>query len=162
VGAQNISEEPAIFDSYAWRSGMFAGMVKFMPRFEAVVLPKDTEEVQAIVKLCNRYKIKFKASSTGWGGSNSPGGAGVIQLDLRRMNRIIEINEENMYAVVEPHVIGAQLQAELMKRGLNFTITGPVLRLQHFPDVHSHGFMSQTTGLGERNVYSGIQHLKER
>jgi len=65
VGAQNISEEPAILDSYAWRSGMFAGMVKFMPRFEAVVLPKDTEEVQAIVKLCNRYKIRFKASSTG-------------------------------------------------------------------------------------------------
>jgi len=154
VGAQNISEEPAILDSYAWRSGMFAGMVKFMPRFEAVVLPNDTEEVQAIVKLCNRYKIRFKASSTGWGGSNSPGGAGVIQLDLRRMNRIIEINEENMYAVVEPHVIGAQLQAELMKRGLNFTGNGAGSQTSALPLAAGtgHGFMSQTTGLAERNV----------
>ena len=40
------------------------------------------------------------------------------------MNRIIEINEKNMYAVVEPYVISAQLQAELMKRGLNFNIKG--------------------------------------
>ncbi len=30
---------------------------------------------------------------------------GIIYLDLRRMNRIIEINEKNMYAVVEPYVI---------------------------------------------------------
>jgi len=88
------------------------------------------------------------------GGSNSPGGAGVIQLDLRRMNRIIEINEENMYAVVEPHVIGAQLQAELMKRGLNFTGNGAGSQTSALPLAAGtgHGFMSQTTGLGERNV----------
>ena len=47
-----------------------------------------------------------------------------LQLDLRRMNRILEIDEKNLYAVVEPYVIHAQLQAEVLKRGLNINITG--------------------------------------
>lgn len=154
VGAENISEEPAVLDSYAWRTGMFAGITKFMPRFEAVILPKDTEEVQAIVKLCNRYKVQFKPMSGGWGPSNPPGGPNVIQLDLRRMNHIIEINEKNMYAVFEPYVIGAQLQAELMKRGLNCNINGAGSQTSalHFPGGLGHGTTSQTTGFAERNV----------
>ena len=48
-----------------------------------------------------------------------------IFYDLRRMNHIIEINEKNMYAVVEPYVITAELQAELMKRGLTLCIKEP-------------------------------------
>jgi glycolate oxidase len=48
-----------------------------------------------------------------------------IQLDMRRMNRILEIDTKNNYAVVEPHVILAQLQAEAMKVGLNTHIHGP-------------------------------------
>ena len=120
MGSEYISDDPVILDSYAWRSGLLAGTVRFVPRFEAVTLPQNTEEVQAIVKLCNRYKIQFKASSTGWGPYCDPTGPGVIKIDLRRMNRIVEINEKNMYAVVEPYVIGAQLQAELMKKGLNY------------------------------------------
>src|SRR4030042_309587 len=109
LGPENITEEPAILDSYAWRSGMMAGTTKFMPRFEIVTLPKDTEEVQAIVKLCNRFRIQYKASSTGWLYSD-PGGPNCIKLDMRRMDQIIEINEKSMYAVVEPYVVGAQLQ----------------------------------------------------
>jgi hypothetical protein len=80
--------------------------------------------VQAIAKVCNRHKIKFKALSTGWGLHNAPGCEGAIQLDMRRMNRIIEIDEKNMYAVVEPYVICAQLQAEAMKKGLNCHVIG--------------------------------------
>ena len=60
VGPENISEDPVILDSYAWRSGLLAGTDKFVPRFEAVTLPQNTEEVQAIVKLCNRYKIQLR------------------------------------------------------------------------------------------------------
>jgi glycolate oxidase len=154
VGPENVSEEPAIMDSYAWRSGMMAGTTKFVPRFEAVVLPKDTSEVQAIVRLCNRHGVQFKASGTGWGMSSSPGGPGVIQLDLRRMNRILEINERHQYAVVEPYVIGGQLQAEAMKRGLNFSVNGAGAQTSALPLAAGtgHGFMSQTMGLAERNV----------
>ena len=85
VGLENISEDPVILDSYAWRSGLIAGMDKFVPRFEAVTLPKDTGEVQAIIKLCNKYGIQFKASSTGWGPYCDPTGSGCIKIDLRRI-----------------------------------------------------------------------------
>ena len=103
VGPENISEAQVILGSYGQRG---------RPKFEAVTLPKTTEEVQAIVRLCNKFKVQFKATSTGWGAYGDAGGPGVVKLDLRRMNRILEINEKNMYVVVEPYVIFAQLQAE--------------------------------------------------
>ena len=166
VGPENISENPAILDSYAWtgvpqerETPGTAGegeteFVRFAPRFEAVVLPKDTAEVQAIVKLCNRYGIKFKAFSTGFIFGNIPASAGVIQIDLRRMNRILEINGKNMYAVVEPYVISAQLQAELMKRGLNCNITGAGSHTSALPlaAFWGTGHMGQTVSIGERNL----------
>ncbi len=89
-----------------------------------MLLPGSTEEVQAIVKVCNKYKVKFKASSTFWSAMGYPSHDGAIQLDMRRMDRILEIDEKNMYAVIEPYVIGAVLQAEAMKVGLNTHIIG--------------------------------------
>lgn len=109
VGAENICDDPAIMPAY--HSNELA----------AVILPKDTVEVQAIVKLCNKHKIQFGAVCTDWTGVFPKGS---LYIDLRRMNHIIEINEKNMYAVVEPYVISAELQAELFKRGLNFCIKG--------------------------------------
>jgi glycolate oxidase len=152
LGRENVSEDPVILDSYAWRSGLLAGTDKFVPRFEAVTLPNNTEEVQAIVKLCNRYKLQFKASSTGWAYCD-PSGPGVIKIDLRRMNRIIEINEKNMYAVVEPYVVATQLQAELMKRGLNCSINGAGGNCSALPIAGHAGLgpVSESGSYGERN-----------
>lgn len=78
VGPENISDDPVILYSYTMP---VLGMGKVMdeeaegehsavatdeaPMYEAVTFPKDTKEVQAIVKLCNKYKMQFKASSTG-------------------------------------------------------------------------------------------------
>jgi glycolate oxidase len=154
VGSENISAEPFILDSYAWRSGMAAGLTRFFPRFDAIILPGSTEDVQAVVKLCNQYKVQFKASSTGWSYTNSPAYTGVVLLDLRRMNRILQINEKNMYAVVEPYVVGAQLQSELMKRGFNFTGNGAGTQTSALPlsAGTGHGFSSQTMGLADRNT----------
>jgi glycolate oxidase len=70
------------------------------------------------------------------------------------MNHIIEINEKNMYAVVEPYVIGAQLQAELMKRGLNCNMCGAGSNCSALP-IAAHqgiGHMSQSASYGERNL----------
>ena len=126
VGPENISEEPAILDSYAfqWLAEFRQHGSKFMSRAGAVVLPGSTEEVQAIVKTCNRYKLKYKAHSTGWGLYGVPLAENAIQLDMRRMDRILEIDEQNMFAVIEPYVIGATLQAEAMKVGLNTHMIG--------------------------------------
>jgi glycolate oxidase len=134
VGQENICDDPVIMPAY------------YKIELGAVVLPADTAQVQAIVKLCNRFKLPFGAVSSGWGGM-LPQGA--IMLDLRRMNHIIEINEENMYAVVEPYVINSELQAELMKRGLNCNIKGAGSNGSAM--LKGHGHMDQTTSGDDRN-----------
>jgi glycolate oxidase len=153
LGLENVSEDPVVIESYSFPiRAATAVKDSYLPRFEAITLPKDTFEVQAIVKLCNKYKVQFKASSTGWLYCD-PTGPNCIKLDLRRMNRIIEINEKNMYAVVEPYVVYAQLQAELMKRGLNCNVTGAGSNCSALP-LAAHvnlGHLSQTGSYGERN-----------
>ena len=62
--------------------------------------------------------MKYKAISTGYGSHGFPQQEGVILLDLKRMNRIIEMDAKNKFAVVEPYVVWAQLEAEALKRGL--------------------------------------------
>ena len=124
VGPENISEDPAVLRSYMYqpfgsKKGVWADISP-----AAVILPASTEEVVAIARICNRHHIVFKAMSTGWGIHNLPGVEGAVSLDLRRMNRILEIDEKNMFAVVEPGVICAQLQVEAMKKGLNCHIIG--------------------------------------
>jgi hypothetical protein len=130
VGPNNISDDPAVLDSYRYHLAHTAIHLGpfyrvYTPRGAAVLLPGSTEEVQAIVRLCNKYKIRFKPSSTFWSAWGYPMEDNTIQLDMRRMDKILEIDDKNNYAVVEPHVIGAILQAEAMKVGLNTHIHGP-------------------------------------
>jgi glycolate oxidase len=125
VGKENISREPAVLDGYAWQStNNDHPRERWVRRPIAVALPSSTGEVQAVVKVCNNHGLRFKAFSTGWGVWNGPTYDNVVQIDLRRMNRILEIDEKNMYAVIEPYVNGAQLQGEAMKVGLNTHIIG--------------------------------------
>ncbi len=124
VGSENATREPAILDSYAWQPFLNMTRELWTARPAAVVLPGSTEEVQAVVRACNRHGLKFKALSTGWGAQSAPTTEDVVQLDLRRMDRILHIDEKNMLAVVEPYVCGGELQAEAWKRGLNTHIVG--------------------------------------
>lgn len=129
VGKDYISEDPAILDSYTYSlcsTSLHLGPFwrVFTPRGEAVLLPGSTKEVQAIVRVCNKYKIKLKASSTFWSAMGYPSNENTIQLDMKRMDRILEIDEKNMFAVIEPRVVSATLQAEAMKVGLNTHIIG--------------------------------------
>ncbi len=129
VGSRNISEDPAVLDSY--RSSMNQSSAHqgpyyhvYTPRPQAVLLPESTEEVQGIIQLCNKHKIKFKASSTFWSLQGYVSDDYSVQLDMRRMNKILEIDEKNQFAVIEPGVISGALQAETMKVGMNCAITG--------------------------------------
>jgi hypothetical protein len=128
VGTRNISDDPGILETYrcipAQSSAHYGPFVDHItPKPLAVVMPGSTEEVQNVVRLCNKYKLNFKASSTFWAAMGYIGSDHAIQLDMRRMRKI-EIDEKNQYAVVEPYVIGATLQAEAMKVGLNCNIPG--------------------------------------
>ena len=73
----------------------------------AAIAPGSVEEVQAILKIANGLKVPLYPFSTGknltYGGS-APVLSGSVILELRRMNRILEVNEANAYALVEPGV----------------------------------------------------------
>ncbi|HEX4025610.1 MAG TPA: FAD-binding oxidoreductase [Steroidobacteraceae bacterium] len=73
----------------------------------AAVAPTRVEEVQQIVRTANKYRIPLYPISTGrnlgYGGS-APTYSGSVVVDLKRMNRVVEVNDEEAYAVVEPGV----------------------------------------------------------
>jgi glycolate oxidase len=156
LGPDYISEEPATLDAYAFQFGAEAVTgTSFLPRAGAIALPSTVAEVQAIVKTCNKYKVQFKAFGTGWGQYSGLGMTdNSVQIDLRRMNRIIEINEKGMYAVVEPYVICSQLQSELMKRGFHNNIIGAGCNTSSMPIVGHQGLgqTGNSTSYGDRNT----------
>src|SRR6202167_453325 len=73
----------------------------------AAVAPYTVEQVQAVMKAANAYKIPVYPISTGknlgYGGS-APNLSGSVVLDLKRMNRILEVDERDASALVEPGV----------------------------------------------------------
>jgi len=89
---------------------------------EAIILPGSTEEVQAIVKICNTSNIKYIATVTSLMPMAFASGPGTVILHMKRMNKILEINEEDRYAIIEPGVRHGQLKTELMKRGLSYPV----------------------------------------
>ncbi|MDR3305337.1 MAG: FAD-binding oxidoreductase, partial [Clostridiales Family XIII bacterium] len=127
VGKRNVSDDPAVTENYrcitAQSSAHYGPYDHRTPLPQAVVLPGSTEEVQQVVKLCNKYKIDFKASSTFWAAMGFIGSDNAIQIDMIRMNGC-EIDTKNMIAVVEPFAIGGTVQVEAMKNGLNCNIAG--------------------------------------
>ena len=122
VGPENFSDDDCIMDTYAFNwlaeSHPLFAPHKYGFRPLAVIMPGNTEEVQAIIKACNQYDIKYKAHSTGYGIHAFPGVEDTLVIDLRRMNRILEIDEKNKIALVEPYVNWAELGSEIMKYGL--------------------------------------------
>ncbi len=84
-----------------------------------VVAPRTEEEVRALLAAARelRFPVTPQGGLTGLSGGALPSEGGVA-LDLRRMNRILEVDRENLYAVVEPGVITQTLQEEVEKVGL--------------------------------------------
>jgi 4-cresol dehydrogenase (hydroxylating) len=73
----------------------------------AAVAPSTVEEVQAVVRAANEFRVPLYPISTGrnlaYGGS-APAYSGSVVLDLKRMNRVLEVDERNAWALVEPGV----------------------------------------------------------
>jgi glycolate oxidase len=86
---------------------------------DAVVLPDGAGDVAAIVRLCaeSRVPIVPRGAGTGYTGGAVPVRGGVV-ISLERMNRILEIDEQNLVAVVEPNVVTGDLQAAVERVGL--------------------------------------------
>jgi glycolate oxidase len=86
-----------------------------------VVKPSKTEEVSKILKIANENGIPVtpQGSLTGLSGASHPIKAG-IALSLERMNRIVEIDEDNLMATVEPGVLISEVHEETEKLGLYY------------------------------------------
>ena len=85
---------------------------------ELVVLPASSEEVQAIVRACNRESVPFVArgAGTGLSGGATPFAGGVV-ISLARMNRILEIDLESQRVVVEPGVANLDVTRAVAEAG---------------------------------------------
>src|SRR5438477_5692952 len=88
---------------------------------DAVVFPASTEQVVAIVRLCNQYNVPFvpRGAGTSLSGGCLPVGGGVM-IALTRMRRIIEVNLRDRYAVVEPGLVNVHLTQHLKGSGYHY------------------------------------------
>jgi glycolate oxidase len=86
---------------------------------DAVVLPGSTEEISRVLNLCNNAGVAVtpRGSGTNLSGGSIAFSGGVV-LQTSRMNRILEIDEENLTATVETGVITSALHREVEARGL--------------------------------------------
>ncbi|MFC9597946.1 glycolate oxidase subunit GlcD [Peribacillus butanolivorans] len=86
---------------------------------DAVIKPGCTNEVAAIVKVCNEHKVPIipRGSGTNLSGGTCPTEGGLVLL-FNRMNSLIEIDEENLTATVQPGLITLDLISAVEKKGL--------------------------------------------
>jgi glycolate oxidase len=86
---------------------------------DVVVMPANAEEVAAVMSVCSEHRVPVvpRGAGTGYTGGAVPVRGGVV-LSLERMNRILEIDEANLVAVVEPNVVTGDLQEAVERVGL--------------------------------------------
>ncbi len=116
LGPNYVSDDPAVTQAYSRDCYAVSTLRRRSPEF--IVLPGSTEDMQQILELANRYRFPYSVIGTGFLfvliGAVKPYWC---LIDTKRLNRL-EIDEKNMYAIIEPYVTHAQLHAESMKRGL--------------------------------------------
>ncbi|HEY3143771.1 MAG TPA: FAD-linked oxidase C-terminal domain-containing protein [Acidimicrobiales bacterium] len=119
VGAPNVLAGEAVKDDYARDEALTAEPITPL----AVVFPSSTEEVVALLRVADedRIPVTARGSGTGMSGACIPRPNGIV-VSFERMNRIIEIDEDNFIAVVEPGVQLDQLDALLSPFGLIYPV----------------------------------------
>lgn len=114
VGEKNCLDRQEALVAYSYDA---TPMQQALP--DVVVMPASTEEVQQVMKLAARHKIPVVTRGAG---SNLCGGtvpvSGGIVLTLHRMNRILEIDEQNLTITVQPGVRTVDIHQAVESRGL--------------------------------------------
>ncbi len=114
VGAENIYDDKAHMIAYSYD----ATRTRYEP--DAVIFPRDEQDVSNILKYCNDNLIIITARGAGSGftGGALPANGGIILAMEKHMNQILEIDTENMVAVVQPGVVNMDLQKHVEALGL--------------------------------------------
>lgn len=114
VGAGSFSDDPNVLKKYA---SDFSLTPAGAPSY--VVKPKESQEIAKIIKLANESAIPVVpvSSEIHFNGATIPKQGGII-LDLTRMNKVLEIDQDNRRVRIEPGVTWQQLADELAKNGM--------------------------------------------
>ena len=98
VGEQFVSDKPE--ETYLYHYDFVTAEPE--GKCDIVIMPETAEEVQEIVKIANKYKIPLVpwVSGINFGSTATPLKGGIV-VDLRRLNRVLEVNEDDMYALIE-------------------------------------------------------------
>jgi glycolate oxidase len=114
VGAENVFSEDTDRLAYSYDAAVLEAV---MPAL--VVRPTTGEALGQVVRLCNQNRIPLtvRGAGTNLSGGTIPIADGVVVV-TNALNRIEEINEEDMYAVVQPGVVTAKLAAAVEAKGL--------------------------------------------
>ena len=114
VGKENVKSDKAHIIAYCYD----ATRTRFEP--DAVIFPKDKYDISKILKYCNEHKIIVvpRGAGSGFTGGALPASGGIILSLERHMNKILEIDTQNMVGVVQPGVINIDFQKAVEEVGL--------------------------------------------
>ncbi|CAA6813443.1 MAG: (S)-2-hydroxy-acid oxidase (EC [uncultured Sulfurovum sp.] len=114
VGDENIFDDKAHMIAYSYD----ATRTRYEP--DAVIFPRHEQDVSKILKYCNDNLIVItpRGAGSGFTGGALPANGGIILGMEKHMNKILEIDTQNMVAVVQPGVINKDLQKHVEALGL--------------------------------------------
>lgn len=114
LGKENVYDDKAHKIAYSYD----ATRNTFLP--DGIVFPRHENDVSEILKYCNENKIIIipRGAGSGFTGGALANNGGIILAFEKHMNKIIEIDMQNMVAVVQPGVLNKFLQNEVQKVGL--------------------------------------------
>ena len=115
VGAENVRADESTLAAYA-ADALGQGHLP-----DLVVLPQTATEIARLARSCTEHGVPLvvRGAGTGYTGGAVPTRGGIV-VSLERMNRILEIDEVNLLAVVEPNVINGDLQRAVERVGLSY------------------------------------------
>jgi alkyldihydroxyacetonephosphate synthase len=147
VGRENVVTDEAEIEAQSidvwWVTRFWKFSELDFPRPFAIVFPESTAQVVRIVEFCNEHKVPLVPRG---GGAGDAGGSvaltGGIVIDLKKMDKVLEINERSLTVRVQPGIIQKHLEEYLNNRGYT---------MNHFPasfTTSSLGGFISTNGTG--------------
>lgn len=114
IGRENVYSDKAHLIAYSYD----ATRERFEP--DAVLFPRSEQDVSDILKYCNEHRIVLipRGAGSGFTGGALPSNGGIVLGFEKHMNNILEIDMQNMVAIVQPGVINMELQRAVEEVGL--------------------------------------------